>query len=78
MESKLNQQKYCMISLEKSKHTNVGFKKQNTWSNLLNTKSTNTNTVIASKKKPKQNFLISERITKSITINVWMKIIFNY
>jgi len=67
-----------MISLEKSKHTNVGFEKQNTWSNLLNKKSTSTNTVIASKKKPKQNYLISEKITKSMKINVWMKVIFYY
>lgn len=69
MESKLNRQKNFMVSLSKPKHKNVEPEKQNTWSNLLNKKSASTNTVIVSKKKPKQSSPISE-ITKSMNINL--------
>lgn len=66
MESKSCQQKNAMISLARTKHKTLLPEKKNTWSNLLNKNSISTNSVIISKKKPKQSSPIPERVTSSM------------
>lgn len=67
MESKLCQQRNA-TSFPKSKHKTSLPEKPNTWSNLLSKKSTSTNTVIASKKRPKQSSSTSKGFANSMFI----------
>lgn len=78
MESKLCRQQNAMTSLAKPKHKIVLPEKQNTWSNLLNKKTTSTNTAVAFNKKSKRNSLISENNPKSMNINYFMEMILYY
>lgn len=73
MESKSSRQKNAMISLSRTKHKTSLTEKQNTWSNLLNKKSTSTNSIIVSKRKPNQSSPISEKITNSMFTNFFYK-----
>lgn len=75
MESRLNQQQKAMNSLAKPKYKNSLPEKQNTWSNLLNKKSASSNTdTKAFKTKLKKNAPITETCSKSMNINLWIKI----
>lgn len=74
MESKFNQQQNIMISLAKPKYKTSLPENQNTWGNLLNKKSTSTNTAIDLKKKPKEKSIKSDKLIKSKNLNVLKKI----
>ncbi|XP_022159990.1 uncharacterized protein LOC111026252 isoform X2 [Myzus persicae] len=68
--SKACRQKNVMISLSKPKYKTSLPEKQSTWGNLLNKKNVGTNTVIASKIKPKKYSSIPETNSKTMTKSV--------
>lgn len=77
MESKLSQQKNVMTSKIKPKSKISSSEKQNTWSNLLNKKSTSTNTVLESKNKSKKHSPIFNKNNKSMYVNILIKMIYS-
>lgn len=77
MESKLSQQKNVMTSKIKPKPKISSSEKQNTWSNLLNKKSTSTNTVLESKNKFKKHSAIFNKNNKSMYVNILIKMIYS-
>lgn len=76
MESKLCQQKSATTYLVKPKQKISLSEKQNTWSNLLNKKSTSTNIVTEPKNKSRKHSSIYNKNNKSMKVNILMKIIY--